>query len=84
MILNLTGKVDGRRIELQEDPGLPSGSTVTVQIDSSALSFEERRRRILETCGAWKDDDSLWVAFDELSEARRSVPSRYVNFDAPS
>jgi hypothetical protein len=84
MILNLTGKVEGRRIELQQDPGLPAGSTVTVQIDSSALSLEERRRRIRETSGAWKDDDLLWVAFDELSEARATVPSRYVNFDAPS
>jgi len=84
MILNLTGKVDGRRIELQDDPGLPAGSIVTVQIDGSALSLEERRRRVFETSGAWKDDDALWVAFDELAETRRSLPSRYINFDAPS
>jgi hypothetical protein len=84
MTLNLTGKVDGRRIELQDDPGLPAGLTVTVQIDSSMLSLDERKRRIFETCGAWKDDAALWVAFDELAEARRSLPPRYINFDAPS
>jgi len=84
MILNLTGKVDGRRIDLQQDPGLPSGSVVDVQIDQHDLSLEERRRRILATGGAWKFDPALEFVFDELAQARMTIAARYVNFDAPS
>jgi len=83
MFLNLTGKVEGRRIDLEQDPGLPSGSIVEVQIDQHELSLDERRKRVLETSGAWKYDPSLEFIFDELSQARLTVASRYVNFDAP-
>jgi hypothetical protein len=83
MFLNLTGKVNGCRIDLQHDPGLPPGSTVELQIDQHELPLEERRRRVRQTSGAWGYDPSLEFIFDELAQARLTVPSRYVNLDAP-
>jgi hypothetical protein len=84
VILRLNGKVDGSHIELERDPGLPPGSAVTVEIDTIALSIEDRRRRIEESCGVWKDDESIKVIFEEIQEARRSSVPRDVNLDAPS
>lgn len=84
MILNLTGRVEGRRIELQQDPGLPSGSVVEVKIGGSELSLEERRRRLSATAAAWRFDPGLEFVFDELAQARMNPAPRYINFDAPS
>lgn len=84
MILHLHGTVHGNRIELDHDPGLPPGTGVTVQIERSELSIEERRRRIDESCGAWKDDDSLDMIFAEILNNRRQSTPREVDWDAPS
>jgi hypothetical protein len=43
-----------------------------------------RRRRIEESCGVWKDDESIKVIFEEIQEARRSSVPRDVNLNAPS
>jgi hypothetical protein len=84
MIQKLNGRIDGKHIELERDAGLPSGTPVTVEIDRSPLSIEERRRRIEESCGVWRDDDEIAEIFEEILRERKLRPCRDVDFDAPS
>ena len=84
MILRLNGTIDGNRVELERDPGLPPGSRVIVELDTAPLSVEQRRKRIEESCGVWKDDEWIKVIFEEILDARRSSVPRDVNLDAPS
>jgi hypothetical protein len=84
LILRLNGTIDGNRVELERDPGLPPGSRVIVEVDTAPLSVEERRRRIEESCGVWKDDEEIRLIFEEILAARRSSIPREVSFDAPA
>ena len=79
MLLRLHGKVDGKRVELDSDPGLPPDSPVAVELETAALSTERRRRRIMESFGAWAGNDSIVEIFAEIERERatrtvRSVP----------
>lgn len=84
MILRLNGTINGNRVELECDPGVPPGSPVIVEVDTAPLSVEERRRRIEESCGVWKDDEEIRLIFEEILAARRSSTPREVNLDALS
>lgn len=83
IVWNLVGKVNGRRIELESDPGLPPGTTVTVNIEPQ-IPQTSSTERLLACAGAWKDDDEIARIFDEIAQERDHRTCRDVNFDAPS
>lgn len=84
MRIQLYGTVNGSSIELDEDPGFPPGSRVTVEITPLPLPLEERRRRIMETCGAWKDDEEIARIFAEIERERETRTVRPVpDLDPP-
>jgi len=84
MIWNLVGKVNGRRIELETDPGLPPGTTVTVKIEPQPIQPTQSAEGIMASCGVWKDDEELARIFDEIARERAYRPCREADFDAPS
>lgn len=77
----MKGVLYDKRIELEEDPGLPSGTIVAVKIEPKELSLKERRRLVRYTGGKWKDDISLGLIFDKIIEDRLISPGREVNLD---
>jgi hypothetical protein len=84
MEMQLHGTIDGKRIELEEETGLPDGSAVLVQIQLTDNDLETRRRMIEALCGAWADDPSLPGIFAEIERQRDQAGSRNIDFDAPS
>lgn len=82
--LTLRGTVRGNSIELEGEPGLPSGARVTVTIEADPLAIEARRALLGELCGAWAGDTTLPAIFDDLRRRRRRVRPRVVDFDAAS
>ena len=84
MILRLQGIVKGKRIELERETGLPSGSAVVVRVEPKRLPLEEKRRLVDILCGIWADDNSLTALFAEIEKLRDTTPPREVNFDAAS
>jgi len=83
IVWNLVGKVNGRRIELETDPGLPPGTTVTVKIEPQAPQTPSVEG-IMASAGAWKDDDEIGRIFDEIARERAHRSCREVDLDAPS
>lgn len=74
----LKGTVHGKQIELEQNPSLPDGSPVLVSIEPLPLSADERRRQILDLCGAWKNDPSIPTVFDEIAQERRKHREREI------
>jgi len=72
----LKGTVHGNHIELEQQPSVPDGSLVLVSIEPLLVSDEERRRRILALCGAWKNDPSIPGIFDEIAQERHAHNGR--------
>ena len=84
MALHLHGIVKGKRIELERETGLPSGSPVVVRLEPGRLSLEEKRRLVDVLSGAWTGDSSLKTLFAEIERSRAVTSPRDVNFDAAS
>lgn len=81
MSRTIKGTVHNRHIELEEAPGVPSGTPVTVVIEPRKLSIAERRRVVEATSGAWADDPSIGPIFDRISAERLKNHGRRVSFD---
>jgi len=76
MGITLSGVIHGRRIELDAEPAMPDGASVTVKIDERVLATAEKRRRVLATAGAWATDPSIERVFEELAGRRREARPR--------
>ena len=74
----LKGTVHGNHIELEQAPSVPDGSLVLVSIEPFPVSDDERRRRILDLCGAWKNDPSIPAIFDEIAQERHAHRGREI------
>ena len=70
MSVQMAGVVQGSRIELERETGLPAGSRVIVQIEPAPLTLDERRCLVDTLCGSWAGDASLGPIFDELEQQR--------------
>ena len=53
----IRGLIQGRKVELEEDPGLPDGSSVRVILETHPPSDEAGRIALLEAAGGWAGDD---------------------------
>lgn len=84
MVLQLQGIVKGKRIELERETGLPSGSAVVVRVVPKRLPLEEKRRLVDVLSGVWANDSSLKTLFAEIEKSRDVTPPREVDFDAAS
>ena len=51
------GSIRGRTVELEDDPGLPDGSSVRVILETHPPSDEAGRAALLESAGGWADHD---------------------------
>ncbi len=69
----IKGIVHDRHIELEEEPGLPSGTPVNVVIEAHKLSLEKRRCLVRKTAGSWSGDASVEVIFARIIEGRLQV-----------
>lgn len=84
MVLRMRGTIKGNRIELERDAGLPTGAMVNVEIESGALTTEEKRRLIDGLCGTWSEDPSITSVFEEIARERLSTLARETTFDVAS
>ncbi len=53
----IQGRIQGRTVKLEEDPGLPDSSSVRVIPESRPPSDEAGRAALLRAAGAWAGDD---------------------------
>ncbi len=84
MELRMRGTIKGKRIELEQETGLPAGSIVTVNIQSKQLRLGEKRRRVSALCGAWSGDASIQPIFSEIERQRGMTLPREASFDVAS
>jgi hypothetical protein len=84
MAIRAHGKMHGKRIDLEEDPGLPDGASVEIIIEAPSVSSEQRRQRLADLAGVWADDASLDKIFDEIISDRLKASQRSIDFDAAS
>ena len=84
MLVQMQGVIKGKQIELERETGLPSGSTVVVNIQPTSLTLEDRRQLVDLLCGAWADDASLRPIFAEIERQRTMTTPREVNFHVAS
>ena len=82
MIQRMNGRIDGKRIDLERETGLPAGTTVSVQIEPQSLASEQGSEGIMASFGVWKDDEEIAQIFDEILREREHRPCRDVTFDA--
>jgi hypothetical protein len=82
MEMQLHGVIDGKHIELEQETGLPAGSSVLVQIQAAPLDLAAKRRMIEALCGAWADDPSLTHIFADIQRQRAQSTPRSVDYDA--
>lgn len=67
----LHGKVHGRTIELDEDPGVAEGQEVEVQMTVIPKSTHKTGEGFLRTEGALADDKEWDAIMEELQKARK-------------
>jgi len=84
MAVQIPGIVKGKRIDLERETGLPSGSPVIVKIEPRPVDLEAKRGLVDLLCGSWADDTSLEAIFAEIEQRRAMTPPREVNFDVAS
>lgn len=80
MPAQLRGIINGKYIELDCEPGLPSGSVVIVNIQVKPPTLEEKRQMVDGLCGAWQDDSTLGPILAELEQQRLETAPREVSF----
>lgn len=66
----LKGKVRGKTIELEDDPRLPEGELVEVEVRVSRLAHLAR------AFGGWRDDPELDRALDQIDRERHATQVR--------
>jgi hypothetical protein len=67
----LHGKVHGRTIELDEDPGVADGQEVEVQVKVIPKTRRKPGEGFLRTEGALADDDEWDGIMEEIHQARK-------------
>ena len=75
---SIRGTVRGKTIELEQALSLPDGAPVLLSVEPLPASDEERRRWVLDLCGAWKNDPSLVAIFEAIAQERRVHREREV------
>jgi len=71
MSMTLHGKVHGRTIQLDEDPGVADGQEVEVQVKLIPKVPRKPGEGFLRTEGALADDDEWDDIMDEIHQARK-------------
>jgi hypothetical protein len=71
MIKTLHGKVHGKIIELDEDPGVAEGQEVEVQMKMVPKSTQKTGEGFLRTEGALADDTEWDAMMEEVYEERK-------------
>lgn len=71
MTKTLHGKVHGKTIELDEDPGIAEGQEVEVQMKVVVRSARKTREGFLRTEGALADDTEWDAIMEEIHQARK-------------
>ena len=75
---SVKGTVHGKTVELERALSLPDGASVLLSVEPLPGSEEERRRWLLELCGAWKHDPSLVAIFETIAQERQAHRERKV------
>jgi hypothetical protein len=70
MTKTLHGKVRGRTIELDEDPGVAEGQEVEVRMKVVPKSTQKTGEGLLRTEGALADDTEWDAIMEEIHKAR--------------
>jgi hypothetical protein len=71
MTRTIRGKVHGRTIELEEDPGVAEGHEVEVQVRVLSKTGRKPGEGFLRTEGALADDTEWDAIMNEIHQARR-------------
>jgi hypothetical protein len=71
MAKTLHGKVNGRTIELYEDPGVAEGQEVEVQMRVVTKRTQQPGEGLLRTEGALANDTEWDAIMDEIYQARK-------------
>lgn len=71
MTKTLHGKVHGRTIELDEDPGVAEGQEVEVQVTVIPKPAQRTGEGFLRTEGALADDEEWDAIMEEIYKARK-------------
>jgi hypothetical protein len=71
MTKTLHGKVHGRTIELDEDPGVAEGQEVEVQMKVIPKAAQKTGEGFLRTEGALADDTEWDAIMEEIYKARK-------------
>ena len=71
MTKTLRGKVRGRTIELDEDPGLAEGQEVEVQVRVLPKTGRKSGEEFLRTAGALADDTEWDAIMEEIHRQRK-------------
>lgn len=71
MTRTIHGRVHGRTIELDEDPGVGEGQEVEVQVTVIPQSPRQPGEGLLRTEGALAGDTEWDAIMEELSQARK-------------
>jgi len=66
------GIMHGKIIELEQSLPFSEGAVVLVSVEVIQISYDERRRRIFDLSGAWKEDPSITEIFEDIAKERRS------------
>ncbi len=84
MMFEFRGIVNGRKVDLDHEVDLPAGTVVNVRLETEDPALAAARDLIDSGCGAWADDPSIPIIFEEIIRERHSRPYRPVDFDVPS
>ena len=79
MGIPVKGTMHGKTIELEKRLPFPEGSVLLISVEPLQISNEEQRDRLFELSGAWKDDPSIKVVFEEIARERRNHRGREVS-----
>lgn len=71
MTKTLQGKVHGRTIELDEDPGVAEGQEVEVQVTVLPNTARKPGEGFMRTEGALADDEEWDAIMEEIYQARK-------------
>lgn len=84
MMFEFRGIVNGKKVDLDQEVNLPAGTVVTVRLETEDPALAIARNLIDAGCGAWADDPSIPIIFDEILRERHTRTCRPVDFDVPT